>query len=543
MKKQSFHNIKASGIQKQPYSLQKQILDIYNSGDLEKTLEFCLNAIELESKQPAWIYAMVIDLMTEKESHTEAKILQKAVLLYPNSDEIYRCLGTYFKCKGDKKKSIENYLQALRLNPQQPDWMYAHLIAISIELGQFIEATRIGEQGSILYPESYWIHYHLGEAYRHQENWEKSLKNFYIALNIDHNSNLVNLKIDKILLEQKIALENKQAYQKSIKTLFSSKKACSVYVLDTHLDDVSGLGVVARQCHDLGKLVKDSRSVAGKVLVAGRPDVYQKFVRFENLNYIWTTFESSLIPQTWVKSINEKFEKVFVPHSYIKKVFLNSGVKREVEIVPQRFVDRPRTKPITKQKNKLVLGILGVPNYRKNFDKLVKAVNQIYLEGFNIELRIHSPILLDREQFKWNEYEAIKLTTGSRSDREISQWYCELDAYIFPSSGEGWSFTPRESMSLGIPTIVTDIPVHQELLDSGFCIPIHSDRWENAYFEFLGDRCGQWKAYSVDNIKQSIIHLIEEYDLWSQKAQDGKQWILENTLSWHEIKQLISEKI
>jgi glycosyltransferase involved in cell wall biosynthesis len=535
-----------STVEKQPCSLQKQILDTYNDGDDRQTWEFCLNAINLDSQQPVWIYVTAINLSAQMTFNVQAEVVQrKAVETHPSSDEIYRSIGMYFKSKNNKQKSIENYLQALKLNLQQPDWIYAHLIATLVDLGHSIQATRIGEQGSSLYPNSYWIHYHLGEAYRDQQNWHKSLENFYLASRIDPDADLSSTSIKSVLLEQKLVLDNQLAYQTSISTLFSAEKnnSCPLYVLNTHPDDVSGLGVVAAQCQALGELVNDSRSVAGKILVAGRPDIYQELVRFENLNYIWTTFESTVIPQTWVKSINEKFEQVFVPHTYIKKVFLDSGVKRNIEIIPQRFVDRQRIKPITKQKAKLVLGVLGVPNQRKNFDKLVEAVNQIYREGFDIKLKIHSPILLNRVQSEWNNYKAIDLTVGSKSDRDINHWYSQLDAYIFPSSGEGWSFTPRESMSLGIPTIVSDIPLHQELIDSGFYLPIRSGRWESAYFEFLESSCGQWKAYSIENIKASIIQLIEEYDDWSKKALAGKQWILDNTMSWQEIKQLLKEKL
>ncbi|MEZ4548823.1 MAG: hypothetical protein R3B51_14430 [Thermodesulfobacteriota bacterium] len=60
------------------------------------------------------------------------------------------------------------------------------------------------------------------------------------------------------------------------------------------------------------------------------------------------------------------------------------------------------------------------------------------------------------------------MDAGDVDEDGTSEWYAGLSCYVFPSSGEGWSFTPRESLYLGIPTLITDIPVHDELVRSGY---------------------------------------------------------------------------
>lgn len=523
--------------------LHEKIVENYRSENLRVALGFCKKAIDEDINQPPWLYKTAIAILMKINNIQEAFLIRdRAVELYPDNDELICITGALFDKIDNKKEALKYYLEAIKININQPDWVYSFLVATFVEIRQFNTANRIARQGLKLYPDSLWIYYHLGQSYKFQEKWTEALDNFQAALSIDKNFVLANKSIARTLTEKETFEKTNLYYAKSIERYSKNYNSAKLYILDTHKQDVSGLGVVAKHCHSLGEIIEDGRAVAGKVLVADRPDIVQKLVRFENINYIWTTFESDRLPDSWVRAINTSFDRVFVPHKYVKQVFLNSGVNRQIDVIPQSYVKHERTKPISKQKDRLILGILGIPNERKNFDKLIEAVTQINREAYNVRLHIHCPKLLNKKQEKWHNLPFIKLTTGDLSNEQISQWYSELDAYIYPSSGEGWSFTPRESMSLGIPTIITDIPVHQELIESNFYLPIISDKWDDAYFEFLLDTCGRWKLYSVQNIKDSIIQAIEEYDRWYLQAQKGKEWVFNNHLSWSQIEQkLITE--
>ena len=525
-------------------TLHEKIVKNYQRQNFRLALHFCQKAIDEDVNQPPWLYKTAMAILMKIGNIQEAfSIKERAFELYPNNDELICITGALFEKIDNKREALKNYLEAIKININQPDWVYSFLVATFVEIRKFNTANRIAKQGLKLYPDSVWIYYHLGQSYKLQEKWTEALDNFKAALSIDKNFALANKGIASTLTQRQTFEKNDLCYTKSFENYSKDHNLAKLYILDTHKQDVSGLGVVAKQCHSLGEAIEDSRAVAGKVLVAGRPDIVDKLVRFENINYIWTTFESDRLPDDWIQAINTSFSRVFVPHKYIKQVFLNSGINRQIDVIPQGYVKHTRTKPINKQKGKLILGALGIPNKRKNFDKLIEAVTQIALETDNIELHIHCPKLLNKKQEKWRNLPAIKLTTGDLSNEQISQWYSQLDAYIYPSSGEGWSFTPRESMSLGIPTIITDIPVHQELIDSNFYLPILSNEWDDAYFEFLLNTCGKWKLYSIQNIKDSILQLINEYDRWYLQAQKGKEWVSEHHLPWSQIEQKLITKI
>jgi glycosyltransferase involved in cell wall biosynthesis len=117
----------------------------------------------------------------------------------------------------------------------------------------------------------------------------------------------------------------------------------------------------------------------------------------------------------------------------------------------------------------------------------------------------------------------VKWTVGKYDVDQISEWYNNLSCYIFPSSGEGWSFTPRESTYLGVPTIVSDIPVHKELIESGFCKKIEASGKERAIFG--GNVFGEWSRVDEYDIFHSILDVYNNYEQWSVLAPQGGRWI------------------
>ena len=516
----------------------------HKEGNLDIAIANYLELIELNSEQPAWIYGNAITLLAKVGRDEEGLSLGKKTLeVHQESDEIHRAIGLAYYKKNDTKNCIKYYKKAIELHDCQPDWLYVALLEKLIESNQLDEALELGNLAIKKYPDCQWLYFFLGRLYETKGELDLAIENYEKAsIELEANEAKIN-RLKTIAREAKefSRSKNKEIDIDDLEAINKLDKYQQLFVLKTYEEDVSGLGVVARRCLELGNTVSDARGINGKVLIAGRPDICQNFVNKNNYNYLWTTFESSKIPDTWVNSINNYYSEVFVPHSYVKQTFIESGVKVPVSIIPQSYLQRNRTKPIEHQKPRLKIGVLGVPNHRKNIEKLIQAVTQLNEENYKVELLIHCPWLLDNKQEVWNNYQNVSLTVGVKSNNEIDDWYSSLDAYIYPSSGEGWSFTPRESMSLGIPTIITDIPVHQELIQSGFYLPVSSDKWEPAKYEFLESPCGEWKNYSVEQIQNSIVQLMQEYDYWYKLAQTGQKWI-EKTYQWKpNEKQLLAE--
>jgi hypothetical protein len=70
---------------------------------------------------------------------------------------------------------------------------------------------------------------------------------------------------------------------------------------------------------------------------------------------------------------------------------------------------------------------------------------------------------------------------------------------------------------------LTDIPVHEELVQSGYCRVVVPKGLEGAEFE--GNVWGQWWKIAVEDIQSAILDVYQRYGFFQIKAFEGSKWI------------------
>lgn len=284
------------------------------------------------------------------------------------------------------------------------------------------------------------------------------------------------------------------------------------FVLNTYgnVPPEDGLSNVFHMVKTIAPMVDDTNEIQEKsvILVAGIPFLYSHLLSPHHVNICFTTYEFAPLPYDWIMALNVNFMAVVVPHESVKNIFLSSGVQIPIYVVGQGHTHLPKMHVVDQQEEAFVLGFLGVPVPRKNLDLIIKAVEELN-ETFPIRIKVHISSLYEWFEDKdfinrLKSHPLVIYSEGYKTKEEIANWYQSLDGYIFPSSGEGWSFTPRESLSLGKPTIISDIPVHEDLFP--FC-------------------CVLEKEISVVTIKKSINLLRDNYSMYKEKAMSGQLWI------------------
>ena len=289
-----------------------------------------------------------------------------------------------------------------------------------------------------------------------------------------------------------------------------------IYVLNTYGNDLpeDGLSIVYHRVKHIGEVVDDSRYLEenSKVLVAGIPFLYTDRLSTRNNNIAYTTYEDYPVPTHWTEALNTYYSQIIVPHASVKKLFLESELTIPITVVQQGFTRLPMFPTQTITNSVFTLGFLGAPVKRKNLDLLIEAIN-ILKQKFDIHLNVHVSKYYDwlpaDEIRPWLEKQSnVTYTEGYKSETELSEWYSNLSCYIFPSSGEGWSFTPRESLYLGIPTITTDIPVHTDL--TRFCHMIEC-------------------PVTANKIEAAVEMVTNNLNYYQYKAFTGSEWISENS--------------
>jgi mannosyltransferase OCH1-like enzyme len=302
-----------------------------------------------------------------------------------------------------------------------------------------------------------------------------------------------------------------------------------IYVLKTYKEDTEdGLSTVFHRTSGIGVLADNTKNLKNKkVLVSGMPILYLGRISQQNKNVVYTTYESTEIPRVWVEAINKHYNYCLVPHHHVKRVFISSGVNIPVEVIHQGFTRYKRIYRDMKIGDIFRIGFLGVPYKRKNLFKLYQACVNLLGKIPGLRLAVHSARY---DEWMYTPYFGlikyspfVEWTEGSLLEDDIARWYGRLSCLVYPSSGEGWSFTPRESLYQGIPTVLTDIPVHLELIRSGYCklIPVSGKEQGN----FDGYICGKWDSVRVEDIENSILDLYQNYGSFLMRALEGSHWI------------------
>lgn len=359
-----------------------------------------------------------------------------------------------------------------------------------------------------------YIYRYTGNNVWDKKHFEEIVNVSYKLKNIDLSNQIIINEVNKmnpILIKEstlkKISLFNflnKKFYENKMKSKIKNLMILNTYKFN-NTDE--GLSVVYHSIKDLGIQTNDTRHIyRKKVFVAGICHMYIKLLNPNNINIIYTTYEFFPLPKLWINVLNAYYSVIIVPHIEIKKMFVNSGVKPPIYVVQQGCPVRKFIEPEKKTtEKKFIIGFLGVPVPRKNLELLIQSVSLLKNIIPNIELKVHiSKYYRELKKIDFPQNDIFNVTYGFKNDNEINEWYSSLDCYIFPSSGEGWSFTPRESLSLSIPTIISNCPVHKDLSDYSCMIEL---------------------PITVENIKQSILDVYNNKLKYKNLATKGSEYV------------------
>ena len=147
----------------------------------------------------------------------------------------------------------------------------------------------------------------------------------------------------------------------------------------------------------------------------------------------------------------------------------------------------------------------------KNIQFLVKNFLQIKNEFPNIHLQIigdgeyRESLVKIIDELNLNQN--IQLL-GRVNDEELRKYYSLCDIYFTASTWEFFNLQLLESMSCGKPILVSELPVHREII--------------------LKSNAGEIFEMNIENLIQKIHNIVKNYDQFSQNA---RKFALENDWS------------
>lgn len=289
------------------------------------------------------------------------------------------------------------------------------------------------------------------------------------------------------------------------------------------------------------EIVSSSKSTnASIILFTDFIHVYEKSVlpkisKKTSILFAYSMLESTLIPSSWVHILNEKFDAVIVPDSFIKRVYESSGVKIPIFVLPHPIIIEELLN-ISKKEKKSSIFTFGMSAgffSRKNHQVLLEAFSEEFGNNPDVFLKIHGReiaaeqiVLLEiKNVIKKNKLKNVDLIVKNFSQKQYINFLNSLDCYIFPSKGEGFSVTPREALALGLPCIISKNTAHLTLCQTGFVEPISSDNLEHAWYSIFNKNLGYQFACDKKNLRQIMKDIFFNYEFYLKKAKGRKIWV------------------
>ncbi len=182
---------------------------------------------------------------------------------------------------------------------------------------------------------------------------------------------------------------------------------------------------------------------------------------------LFTYWEASKVDVSWVNVANT-VDGVFVPSSYVKEVYKDSGVTVPILVYKQpvdpifEYVDKSTVKE-EEDKEYFDILFLGTCIPRKGSDIFCRAVDKVFGKDEKVRVRMHlkpwNEALGDTRRELYRQYKNNKqylLSSSVLPTSEIVNLLQRSDLLVAPSRAEGLGLIPIQSVLCGTPAIVPD---------------------------------------------------------------------------------------
>lgn len=248
-----------------------------------------------------------------------------------------------------------------------------------------------------------------------------------------------------------------------------------------------------------------------------QPDWYSQSENQYKVFY--TPWESTRIPDGWVPWMN-KGDWLWTTSQWCKDVFLEAGVKGDIEVVPHGIDLEEWT--ISKRKPRKVFNFfhMGEPAVRKNGQLVYDAFMEVFGGNQEVNLVMKSNGFTTVRHPKpfgpITDNSQITLITEKLTIFELNQLYQNVHCMIYPSAGEGFGMIPFQAIATGMPTLLTDFGGVKEF--SEYAVPGGLDYTvgpsHNDY------HLGNWAHTKFDDLCEKMVQVYKNYEDYSQTAYE-----------------------
>lgn len=251
----------------------------------------------------------------------------------------------------------------------------------------------------------------------------------------------------------------------------------------------------------------------------------------------YSMWESNQISSTWVNILNQYFDAVAVPDSFVLNTYRDSGVTIPIFELPlclylDDFLTKP--KPI-RPHSPFVFGCTATACQCKNQALLIRAFAEEFGNNEDVILRLSSRRALPTPVGSWENLiqscgcNNIFINVGFMNNAQYLENMVSLDCYINISKGEGFSIGPREALALGLPCILSNNSAQKTICQNGLVRPVPSNipappPNDCDWVGFFGHDIGLYSDCRLEDVKDALRDVYKYYDIYLEQAKMGPEW-------------------
>lgn len=250
----------------------------------------------------------------------------------------------------------------------------------------------------------------------------------------------------------------------------------------------------------------------------------------------YTMCESDEIGPSWAGACSN-MDAVFVPNEHNRLAFIKSGVPEDKIKVVLQGIDTERFEYFNRPvRDVYTFGIVGYMNGvegagdRKGVFDVIRAFVSEFEAWEPVRLYIKSS---NKDFGFYSHYTDPRISVDIRhlNTDEMVKLYYSFDCFVFPSRAEGYGMPPREAMSTGLPTILTDYSGLSPCCNPKFNFPLKPDHFERGVNPMTTEQPGNW---AMIDIQELMYYMRRSYEHPEDSANMGREaavWIREHE-SW-----------
>lgn len=277
------------------------------------------------------------------------------------------------------------------------------------------------------------------------------------------------------------------------------------------------------------------------------PPLFKKYKQSGRLNIGFTMWEASKLPEIWTTLCND-MDAIFVPSTWNKEVFTNSGVTVPVYVVQPGVdlleVPKLSEKPVeedfkfysifqwTERKNPIGLIRTYLSEF-KSTDKVSLTLKTYkHARATNNAALIHEEIKHIKKDLNINEslLPKINVIADLVSTEEMDKIHRTHDCFVLPHRAEGWGMPHMEAMTYGNPVITTGFSGNTDFTNDSnaylipaFQTPVTGMSWYVPWY----NGTMWWGEPALNSLAQEMRKVFNDRQGAKEQGLRGRQSILE----------------